>query len=209
RFHLSLLGIRHAPRSARKAAGLSDRSDRLHQGGEGPDDGRGLRQRRPGSRFFGARRGDVQALGPGHSGHAATGPLHGMQAAHGGGIRLVRRHQVGQLRHGGRRRGLHPARSIRYFNAWYKKDGPQNYSGWSNEEFNQLVPQIDSEVDAAKRLALIHKAEDILEREVPVFPICWEKINDVWYNYVKGHNPKDYFGIYDVVRMDTMWLDKA
>jgi len=96
-----------------------------------------------------------------------------------------------------------------YFNAWYKKDGPQNYSGWSNEEFNQLVPQIDSEVDAAKRLALIHKAEDTLEREVPVFPICWEKINDVWYNYVKGHNPKDYFGIYDVVRMDTMWLDKA
>jgi peptide/nickel transport system substrate-binding protein len=96
-----------------------------------------------------------------------------------------------------------------YFNAWYKKDGPQNYSGWSNDEFNELVPQIDSEVDPTKRLALIHKAEDILEREVPVFPICWEKINDVWYNYVKGHNPKDYFGIYDVVRMDTMWLDKA
>jgi peptide/nickel transport system substrate-binding protein len=96
-----------------------------------------------------------------------------------------------------------------YFNAWYKKDGPQNYSGWSNDEFNQLVPQIDSEVDPAKRLVLIRKAEDILEREVPVFPVCWEKINDVWYNYVKGHNPKDYFGIYDVVRMDTMWLDKA
>jgi len=96
-----------------------------------------------------------------------------------------------------------------YFNAWYKKDGPQNYSGWDNAEFNALMPQIDGEVDAAKRLALIRKAEDILEKEVPVFPICWEKINDVWYNYVKGHNPKDYFGIYDVVRMDTMWLDKA
>jgi len=96
-----------------------------------------------------------------------------------------------------------------YFNAWYKKDGPQNYSGWSNDDFNALLPQIDSEVDPAKRLALIRKAEDILEKEVPVFPICWEKINDVWYNYVKGHNPKDYFGIYDVVRMDTMWLDKA
>ena len=96
-----------------------------------------------------------------------------------------------------------------YFNAWYKKDGPQNYSGWDNAEFNALMPQIDSEVDPAKRLALIRKAEEILEKEVPVFPICWEKINDVWYNYVKGHNPKDYFGIYDVVRMDTMWLDKA
>jgi ABC-type transport system substrate-binding protein len=96
-----------------------------------------------------------------------------------------------------------------YFNAWYKKDGPQNYSGWDNAEFNALMPQIDSEVDPAKRLALVRKAEEIMEKEVPVFPICWEKINDVWYNYVKGHNPKDYFGIYDVVRMDTMWLDKA
>jgi ABC-type transport system substrate-binding protein len=96
-----------------------------------------------------------------------------------------------------------------YFNAWYKKDGPQNYSGWSNDEFDALMPQIDREVDATRRLTLIRNAENILEREVPVFPICWEKINDVWYDYVKGHNPKDYFGIYDVVRMDTMWLDKA
>src|SRR3984893_16021048 len=67
-----------------------------------------------------------------------------------------------------------------YFNAWYKKDGPQNYSGWDNPDFNDLLPQIDREVDPAKRLALIRKAEDIMEREVPVFPICWEKINDVW-----------------------------
>jgi peptide/nickel transport system substrate-binding protein len=96
-----------------------------------------------------------------------------------------------------------------YFNAWYKKDGPQNYSGWDNAEFNGLLPQIDREVDSAKRLAVIRKAEDIMEKDVPMFPVCWEKINDVWYNYVKGHNPKDYFGIYDVVRMDTMWLDKA
>jgi peptide/nickel transport system substrate-binding protein len=96
-----------------------------------------------------------------------------------------------------------------YFNAWYKKGGPQNYSNWDNPEFNALMPQIDSEVDVAKRLALVRKAEDIMEKDVPMFPICWEKINDVWYNFVKGHNPKDYFGIYDVVRMDTMWLDKT
>jgi ABC-type transport system substrate-binding protein len=96
-----------------------------------------------------------------------------------------------------------------YFNAWYRKDGPQNYSGWSNAEFDSLLKQIDGEVDTAKRLALVRQTEVIMEKEVPMFPICWEKINDVWYNYVKGHNPKDYFGIYDVVRMDTMWLDKA
>ena len=95
-----------------------------------------------------------------------------------------------------------------YFNAWYRKDGPQNYSSWNNEKFNALLPQIDREVDTAKRLALIRQAEAIMEEDPPVLPISWEKISDGWYNYVKGHVPHEYFGIYDVVRMDTMWLDK-
>jgi ABC-type transport system substrate-binding protein len=95
-----------------------------------------------------------------------------------------------------------------YFNAWYKKDGPQNYGFWDEPKFNELLPQIDREVDVKKRLALIRQAEDIMEQSVPVLPVSWEKINDIWWNYVKGHNPKEYFGIYDVVRFDTFWLDK-
>jgi ABC-type transport system substrate-binding protein len=95
-----------------------------------------------------------------------------------------------------------------YFNAWYKKGGPQNYANWDNPKFTALLPKIDGEIDPKKRLVAIREAEAIMEQDPPVFPICWEKINDVWYNYVKGHNPKDYFGIYDVVRFDTFWLDK-
>jgi ABC-type oligopeptide transport system substrate-binding subunit len=95
-----------------------------------------------------------------------------------------------------------------YFNAWYGKGGPQNYSKWSNNDFQALLPQIDSELDDAKRKALILKAEAIMEQDPPLLPVSWEKINDGWFNYVKGHNPKDYFGIYDVVRFDTFWLDK-
>jgi peptide/nickel transport system substrate-binding protein len=96
-----------------------------------------------------------------------------------------------------------------YFNAWYGKDGPQNYSFWDNKEFQALSPQIDREVDAEKRQDLIRQAEVIMEQDPPLLPVAWEKINDVWYNYVKGHNPYDYFGIYDVVRLDTVWLDKS
>jgi len=96
-----------------------------------------------------------------------------------------------------------------YFNAWYRTDGPQNYSFWHNAEFDKLVDQIDVEVDTGKRMALIRQAEDIMEQDPPLVPVAWENILDVWYNYVKGHNPKDYFGIYDVVRFDTFWLDKA
>jgi peptide/nickel transport system substrate-binding protein len=95
-----------------------------------------------------------------------------------------------------------------YFNAWYRTGGPQNYSFWHNEKFDALVPEIDREVDPAKRLALIRQAEAIMEQDPPVLPVAWEQINDVWWNYVKGHNPADYFGIYDVVRLDTFWLDK-
>ena len=40
-------------------------------------------------------------------------------------------------------------------------------------------------------------------------PVAWERLNYIWYNSVKGHNPSAYFGIFDVVRLDTVWLDKA
>ena len=96
-----------------------------------------------------------------------------------------------------------------YFNAWYRTGGPQNYSFWDNPKFNALLEQIDLEVDPAKRLALVRQTEAIMEEDPPVLPVAWEKINDVWYDYVKGLNPYDYFGVYDVIRQDTVWLDKA
>jgi ABC-type transport system substrate-binding protein len=96
-----------------------------------------------------------------------------------------------------------------YFNAWYKKDGPQNYSKWHNPEFDALLPQIDRELDGKKRQALIQQAEDVMEKDPPLLPVAWEKMNDAWYNHVKGHTATpSYFGIYDVVRWDTVWLDK-
>src|SRR6266849_3503433 len=96
-----------------------------------------------------------------------------------------------------------------YFNAWYGKDGPQNYSFWDNKELTALTPRIDQEVDASKRLALIRQAEAIMEQDPPLLPVSWEKINEIWYSFMKGHNPYEYFGLYDVGRFDTVWLDKA
>jgi len=43
---------------------------------------------------------------------------------------------------------------------------------------------------------------------ITLLPVSWERLYDGWYNYVKGHNPTNYFGVYDVVRCDTVWLDK-
>jgi ABC-type transport system substrate-binding protein len=96
-----------------------------------------------------------------------------------------------------------------YFSSWYKKDGPQNYSKWHSPELEALLPQIDRELDEKKRKALIQQAEEVMEKDPPLLPVAWEKMNDAWYNYVKGHTAKpSYFGIYDVVRWDTVWLDK-
>jgi len=96
-----------------------------------------------------------------------------------------------------------------YFNAWYGKNGPQNYSFWDNKEFQALSAQIDREVDPAKRLPLIHQAEAIMEQDPPLLPIAWETIHTVWYSYLKGLRPQGAFGVYDMVREDTFWLDKA
>lgn len=95
-----------------------------------------------------------------------------------------------------------------YFNSWYAKDGPQNYSKWHNPAFEQVLQQINREIDEAKRKALIRQAEDIMEQDPPLLPVAYEKMNDAWYNYVKGQNPTGFFGIYDVVRWDTVWLNK-
>ncbi len=95
-----------------------------------------------------------------------------------------------------------------YFNTWYARNGPQNYSQWEDDAFTDLLAGIDREVDPGRRLQLIRQAEEIMEANPPLLPVAWEKIIDGWYGYVKGHNPYDYFGIYDVVRMDTFWLDR-
>jgi peptide/nickel transport system substrate-binding protein len=95
-----------------------------------------------------------------------------------------------------------------YFHAWYSHDGPQNYARWHNEAFERLLPQIDREKDDNRRRALVQQAEDILEQDPALLPVAWLKCNDAWYTYVKGHNPTNFFGTYDIVRWDTAWLDK-
>ncbi len=95
-----------------------------------------------------------------------------------------------------------------YFHAWFGKDGPQNYSKWHNPTFEKLVGEIDREVDDARRRALIGRAEALLEQDPPFLPVAWEQLSDAWYTYVKGINPRQMLGLYDVVRWDIAWLDK-
>jgi ABC-type transport system substrate-binding protein len=96
-----------------------------------------------------------------------------------------------------------------YFSAWYGKDGPQNYSGWTNEQFHTLARQIERELDVNKRKAMVRQAELICEQDPPLIPVAYEQIYDAWYNKVRGQNPSTFFGIYDVVRWDQVWLAES
>ena len=93
-----------------------------------------------------------------------------------------------------------------YFSAWYGKDGPQNYSQWTNPAFHDLAKQIERETDDNRRKTMVRQAEGILEMDPPLLPVSYEKIYDAWYNRVHGQNPSTYFGIYDVVRWDNAWM---
>src|SRR5438067_8608130 len=92
------------------------------------------------------------------------------------------------------------------FSAWYGMDGTQNYSRRQNAPFHDIASQVDRELDDNKRRALVRKAEDILENDPPLIPVAYEQIYDAYYNRVHGQNPSTYFGIYDVVRWDQVWL---
>ncbi|HET6368662.1 MAG TPA: ABC transporter substrate-binding protein [Pseudomonadales bacterium] len=92
------------------------------------------------------------------------------------------------------------------FSAWYGKGGPQNYSRWTNPAFHDLAAQVDRELDDNRRKVLVRKAEEILEDDPPLIPVAYEQIYDAYYNRVRGQNPSTFFGIYDVVRWDNVWM---
>ncbi|HSB69749.1 MAG TPA: ABC transporter substrate-binding protein [Candidatus Methylomirabilis sp.] len=93
-----------------------------------------------------------------------------------------------------------------FFGSWYGKDGPLNFSQWTNPAFHDLARQIEREVDQGKRKSMVRQAEGILESDPPLLPLCYEIIYDAWHDRVRGQNPSTYFGIYDVDRWDNVWL---
>ena len=78
--------------------------------------------------------------------------------------------------------------------------------GHKSEAVSRRYTHIESDT---KRKALVRKAEDILEQDPPLIPVAYEQIYDAWYNKVRGQNTSTFFGIYDVVRWDTVWMAQA
>jgi oligopeptide transport system substrate-binding protein len=65
-------------------------------------------------------------------------------------------------------------------------DGVQNETGWGNADFDRLIDRATREPDAAKRMQILHEAEEILMGELPVFPIYFYVSTNLVKPYVQG-----------------------
>ena len=65
-------------------------------------------------------------------------------------------------------------------------DGVQNETGWGNPDFDRLIDRATREPDAAKRMQILHEAEEIIMGELPVLPIYFYVSINLVKPYVNG-----------------------
>lgn len=61
-----------------------------------------------------------------------------------------------------------------------------NRTGWSNAEYDKLIADAYQEADDVKRFELMHKAEEILFEEAPIFPLYFYNTVYLQADHVKG-----------------------
>jgi peptide/nickel transport system substrate-binding protein len=92
-------------------------------------------------------------------------------------------------------------------NTYFKTGGSQNFGGYSNPKFDDLLKRSDVETDPAKRRDLINQMQDTLDQDPPWLFIGYTDHLLMWRAYVKGLAlDKRVFSEWG--RVDTAWLDK-
>ena len=85
----------------------------------------------------------------------------------------------------------------------YVTDGEQNNTGFSNEQYDQLIADSAKEQDPEKRLRILEQAERILMDELPIIPLYFY----VSKNMVKPHVRGFYNNLQDMHPVGAMWID--
>jgi oligopeptide transport system substrate-binding protein len=70
-------------------------------------------------------------------------------------------------------------------------DGPNNQTGFSNKQYDELIEKAKEELDPKKRMALFREAETILLDEQPIVPIYYYTSVNIVKPRVKGWYPCD------------------
>ncbi len=92
-------------------------------------------------------------------------------------------------------------------NLYFRTDASQNFGGYSNAEFDELVDAADLELDPERRTEIFRQIEDVLDEDPPWLLVGWTFHLPMWQSYFKGHGmelrTQSVWG-----RLDTGWLDQ-
>ncbi|MEZ4869649.1 MAG: ABC transporter substrate-binding protein [Caldilineaceae bacterium] len=94
-----------------------------------------------------------------------------------------------------------------FWNSYLRTGASQNFSQYSNPDFDALLDTLATEIDTAKRQELINQGMDMLDENPPFFLIGFCAHSPMWHDYVKGlaidQRLWSKWG-----RFETVWLDK-
>jgi len=93
------------------------------------------------------------------------------------------------------------------WNTYLRTGSSQNWSRYSNTDFDALLDQLATETDAAARQDLVNQGLDMLDENPPFFLIGFCAHSPMWQDYVKGLSiDQRLFSKWG--RFDTVWLDQ-
>jgi peptide/nickel transport system substrate-binding protein len=90
-------------------------------------------------------------------------------------------------------------------NTYFKTGGSQNYGGYSNPQFDELLKQADRELDATKRRTMLDQVQDLLDQDPPWLFIGYTDHLLMWRSNVKGLALDKRVQL-EWGRVDTAWL---
>ena len=81
----------------------------------------------------------------------------------------------------------------------FETGSTQNYTGYSNPEYDALVEQAKTEPDAQKAMELMQQAEALMMEDYPFIPVFFRSYPMMMQTYVKGwaRSPLNYFYLKD------------
>ena len=94
-----------------------------------------------------------------------------------------------------------------FWNSYLRTGASQNWSQYSNPEFDQLLDELSTTIDLAKRKELVNQGLDMLDANPPFFLIGFCAHSAMWSKAVKGGSFENRswskWG-----RFETVWLDR-
>ena len=95
-----------------------------------------------------------------------------------------------------------------YWSMLFGSGGSQNFSKWSNAEFDAIMRQIMAESDVAKVKLLVDQGVEILDQEVPLINFVGASSQFGVSERLKGLDRLLIRSSYEGLRFDHVWLDK-